>query len=360
MQSTQLSIISQHPTILIVEDNEFNRELLQSIFENSYFVETAQNGEECLEKIHNLCVNTCALLLDVHMPVMDGMEVLEELALLDVPSWLPIFLITGENDSSVIYHAYDLGVMDVISKPFSSYVVQRRVNSIIELYRARKKLSSTIAQQKHTLIQQTSRILDLNRGLVEALATAIEFRSCESGEHIRHVHDITELLLRHCPMDIRFSDENIKQIALAAIIHDVGKVTIPDAILNKPGGLTPQEFELMKQHTVQGEYMLQNIPQMKDMPFFHYACDIVRHHHERWDGYGYPDGLKGDEISIPAQVVALADVYDALVSKRVYKDALDFDTAKNLILSGKCGTFNPKILKCFLSAEPLIRSFYIH
>ena len=194
--------------------------------------------------------------------------------------------------------------------------------------------------------------------MVEALSTAIEFRSGESGDHVRRIRDITALMLHQTELGAGLDEETIDQIALAAVMHDVGKIAIPDAILNKPGRLTPEEFEIMKTHTVQGSLLLSKIPQMREHKAYRYAYDIALHHHERWDGRGYPDGLKGEEISVWAQIVSIADVYDALVSKRVYKDPFGFDKALEMICQGQCGVFNPALLDSFLSVEEQLRHMY--
>ena len=345
-------------TLLIVDDSEINRAILAEIFRGMYRLEEAENGQEALEKIQSLGGEICAILLDVIMPVMDGISLLRELAGRGLPQKIPVFLITAETSGSVIQEAYGLGVMDVISKPVVPYMVQRRVNSVIELFQARKRLNSVVEKQRSEILEQSRRILELSLGMIEALSTAIEFRSGESGEHVRRIHDITKFMLEKTKLGRGLSQEEISHIALASIMHDVGKIAIPDAILNKPGRLTPEEFEIMKTHTVQGCTLLEKIPQLRSLPAFEYAYDIARHHHERWDGRGYPDGLKGSEISVWSQIVSLADVYDALVSKRVYKDAFGFDEAVQMILDGKCGAFSPELLDCFLSVEPQIRRMY--
>lgn len=345
-------------TILIVDDDEMNRDVLGNIFSASHSIEMAENGKECLNKILEYGQKFCAVLLDVVMPVMGGIEVLKKLNRDGVVDHIPVFLITGETDTRIIKRAYELGVMDVISKPISSYMVQRRVNSVIELFTARKRLSSVVGQQKDQLLKQAKRILRLNMGMIESLSTAIEFRSGESGEHIRKIHDITKLFLENSPLGRDFSTEEIEHISLAAIMHDVGKISIPDAILSKPGRLTPEEFETMKTHTTQGGQLLERIPQMRELPFFTYAYDIAKYHHERWDGRGYPEGRKGDDIPLWAQIVSIADVYDALVSPRCYKKAFSFEVALGMIVSGECGVFNPNILACFREIEGKLRTLY--
>ena len=339
-------------TVLIVDDDEINRAILENIFAPFYAIEQRENGKLGLEAALGLRDRLCAVLLDVVMPEMSGIQVLRALAEEGFPGQIPVFLITAEASGDTMREAYQLGVMDVISKPVIPYVVERRVNSVVELFRARKRLGNVVERQQSALLRQAEQIIELNRGMIEALSTAIEFRNGESGEHVRRIHDITRYMLEHTELGAGLSPEDIDAIALAAIMHDVGKIAIPDAILNKPGRLTAEEFEIMKTHTVQ------RIPQMRELGAYRYACDIARHHHERWDGRGYPDGLKGDEISVWAQIVSLADVYDALVSKRVYKDAYGREEALRMIRDGACGTFNPALLACFFRVERELRGLY--
>ena len=347
-----------HDTILIVDDDAFNRAILENIFASRYRVAEAENGRTGLEQVFRLRDRLCAVLLDVVMPELDGLQVLCRLREEGLPEQIPIFLITAEAGDEVMRRAYELGVMDVISKPIVPYVVERRVNSVVELYEARRRLGSVVEWQQSELLRQAERIIELNRGMIESLSAAIEFRNGESGEHVRRIHNITRYMLTRTELGAGLDREEIDAIALAAITHDVGKIAIPDAILNKPGRLTPEEFEIMKTHTLQGERMLERIPQLREHRAYRYACDIARHHHERWDGGGYPDGLKGDEISPWAQIVSLADVYDALVSKRVYKAAFRREEALGMIREGQCGVFNPLLLERFLQVEPEIWKFY--
>lgn len=345
-------------TLLIVDDSELNCDLLANIFESEYKIEIAHDGLEGLRALEKSRPEFCAILLDVVMPVMDGITMLEKLAADDVPSQIPVFLITGETDGKVIAKAYNLGVMDVISKPFSPYVVQRRVNSVIELFTARNHFAEIVARQTEELRDQNRRLQELNQGMIETLATATEFRSGESGEHVRRIHDITHAFLTESPLKEEYTPEEIELIANASILHDVGKISIPDAILNKPGRLTTEEFELMKKHAENGDQMLTQIPQLRNLPFYSHARAIARHHHERWDGRGYPDGLAGDDIPVPAQIVAIADVYDALVSERVYKPPFPHEKAVAMISEGECGSFNPRLIKYFNDIAPLLNDIY--
>ena len=344
--------------LLIVDDDEMNRAILENLFSSFYAVEEAENGREGLEKLTANQEKICAVLLDVVMPEMDGLQVLHVLEQQGLLDKIPVFLITAEASDATMREAYELGVMDVISKPVVPYVVRRRVNSVVELFRARKRLGNVVERQQSELLRPAQPIIRLNMGMIESLSTAIEFRSEESGDHVRRIHDITKCLLSETELGRGLDRRAVEEIALASILHDVGKIAVPDAILNKPGRLTAEEFEIMKSHTVQGAALLNRIPQLRRHRACRYAVDIARHHHERWDGRGYPDGLKGDEISLWAQVVSLADVYDALSCKRVYKDAFPREQVLEMIRDGACGVFNPELLRCFFTVEEKLSRIY--
>ena len=350
--------VSAPGSLLIVDDDAINRAILDNLFAPFYPIEEAEDGDEGLAKILARPERFCAVLLDVVMPRMSGLEVLERLRESALTEKLPVFLITAEASDENMRRAYDLGVMDVISKPVVPYIVLKRVQSVIELFQARKRLRRTVKSQQTELLAQAEKIIRLNQGMIEALSTAIEFRSEESGDHVRRIHDITWNLLTYTPLGDGLDDEAIHQIALASIMHDVGKIAIPDAILNKPGKLTAEEYAIMKTHTTQGALLLERIPQLRETGLYAYAADIARHHHERWDGRGYPDGLRGDEISVWAQAVSLADVYDALINKRVYKAAFSRERALEMIRNGDCGVFGPRLLDCFFAVEERLFSLY--
>lgn len=329
-------------TILIVDDMEINREILAEIFKSDYEIVEACDGVEAVE-ILNREDDIVAVLLDIIMPKMDGLGVLREMNRTNKISYIPAFLITDEADTNMLSEGYELGAIDVITKPFMSHFLKCRVNNVVELYEHRNHL-------EHVVEKQVERLKRMNQSLVEALASIIEFRDGESGEHVRRIYRVTKILMTEASntyQEYRLSEEEIEKIARSSILHDIGKIAIPDMILNKPGRLTKEEFEIMKQHTVKGCEILQTLPDIMDNEIYRYSYDICRHHHERWDGKGYPDGLPGDEISIWAQVVAVADVYDALTSVRVYKGAYSKETACKMIANGECGTFNPKLLKVF-------------
>ena len=358
-QEAQCIMQCEEPnTMLIVDDTILNRMVLSKIFQGNYRIETAENGQDGLKFLLDHPHEICAVLLDVVMPVMGGMELLRLLKGTNLLQQIPVFLITAETSGAVVEEAYTLGVMDVINKPVVPHVVERRVNSVIELFQARRRLGNQVERQQSELLQQAQRIAELSFGMVEALSTAIEFRSGESGGHVRRIRSITELMLRHTELGEGLDEDEITQIALAAVMHDVGKIAIPDSILNKPGKLTPEEFEIIKTHTVQGAEMLKKIPQLREHESYIYAYDIARHHHERWDGKGYPDGLKGDEITIWAQIVSLAVVYDALVNKRCYKQAFSREEALYMIRNNKCGVFNPLLLDRFFAVEGELAKLY--
>lgn len=345
-------------TILIIDDDFVNRKILAKIFSDMYEIREAANGSAGLSEILTNRQKFCAIFLDVVMPGMNGIEVLRHLKKMKIPEKIPIFLITAEYEDEMAREAYRLGVMDVIIKPVVSYVVRRRVKSVVELFATRERLHTVIDNQNTELIKQAERISELNRGMIEALATAIEFRNEESGEHVNRIYFITKFMLENTEFGENLSKEEINNIAVASIMHDVGKIAIPDAVLAKPGRLTKEEFEVMKTHTTQGVVLLERISQLRESAMFYYACDIARHHHERWDGRGYPDHLVENEISPWAQIVSLADVYDALSSKRVYKKAFSRNKVLEMIWAGECGVFNPQLLDSFFAVEEQISGIY--
>lgn len=332
-------------TILIVDDIEINRAILTEIFKEDYQTIEACNGVEALEII-NSNNDILAVLLDLLMPELDGLGVLKEMNESGKIDSIPVFLITAADSREMLQEGYDLGAIDVITKPFMMRFLKCRVNNVIELYRHRNELESIVEEQ-------VKRLNEMNQSMVETLATIVEFRDCESGEHVRRIRNLTKKLMQEVSRmypEYSIPGSEIEKIAMSSVLHDVGKISIPDQILNKPGKLTSEEFEIMKQHTTLGSEMLQKISNIMEDGIYNYSYDICRHHHERWDGRGYPDGLSGDDISIWAQVVSVADVYDALTAERVYKKAFSHEKAVEMIRNGECGTFNPKVLKAFENA----------
>lgn len=349
---------SPRDTILIVDDSIVSRASLKSIFGKDYHVLEADDGLSGLDMLKNAAERLAAVILDIVMPRADGIQVLRIMGQMGVLDQLPVFLITGEHKDEVLREAYELGAMDIIPKPVIPYVVERRVKSVIELFHSRNNLNDIIAEQRQALMAQAEQLYEYGVGMIETLSTVIEFKHDESGGHVRRLRAITTHLLRHTAFGEGLENKEIDLIGMAAITHDVGKIAIPDHILTKPGRLTEEEFEIMKTHTSKGADLLSSITPLRDQAFYAYAYDVALHHHERWDGKGYPDRLMGDEISTGAQTVALADVYDALVSKRCYKNPYSFDEAVKMIISGQCGAFNPQLLRCFLDIEGDLRRLY--
>ena len=331
--------------ILIVDDIEINRVILAETFRENYDILEAENGEEAL-KIIDSDERVVAVLLDRLMPVMSGIDVLREMNKSGKINNIPVFIVTAANDDPMLMDAYNLGATDIISKPIMPDFIKCRINNVIELYRHRYDLESLLEEK-------VDKLNLINQSMIETLANIIEFRDGESGEHVKRISSLSKkLLIKLCKMypEYYLPKAEIDKISSASILHDVGKIAIPDSILNKPGRLTKEEFEIMKSHSVKGCEILSHIPNLLDEDTYKYSYDICRHHHERWDGKGYPDGLAGDEISIWAQAVSIVDVYDALISPRVYKAPFPHDVAVKMIYNGECGTFNPKILEAFNEA----------
>lgn len=326
--------------ILIVDDSEMNRSILADILGEEFDVLEACDGFEAVNTMRSYGVELSLVLLDVVMPRMDGFEVL---AMMNNYKWIqdiPVIMISAENSSSYMDRAYELGATDYIQRPFDALVVRRRAINTIMLYTKQKRLIGLVEEQIYEKEKEQSLMINI-------LSHIVEFRNGESGLHVLHIHTMTEILLQNLMKRTNkypLTPQEISLIATASALHDIGKIGIDDKILNKPGRLTPEEFEEMKKHSAYGAEMLDNIPFQKNEPLVRIAREICRWHHERYDGRGYPDGLKGDEIPISAQVVALADVYDALTSERVYKKAIAHETAIEMIINGECGTFNPILL----------------
>ncbi len=334
--------------ILIVEDVELNRAILREGFSKDFDILEAADGWEGITIIEQEAQDICAVFLDIIMPELDGFGVLQELQNKDLIREIPIFLITTEAYDYIIDRAYNYGVVDIIPKPINIQIIRRRVLNIIELYNNRKQLETLFNQSQGMILNQDAILEQTNLNVLELLGNAVESRSAETGSHVRRIRRITEIIARD--MSINFptygiTENKIQQIGTASLLHDIGKISIPDCILNKPaslGRLTKEEFEVMKTHTTSGCKML--VP-LKDDPLFQFYYDICRFHHERWDGKGYPDGLKGNEIPTSAQIVSIADVYDALICKRVYKPAFTHEVAVKMINDGDCGLFNPDLLQ---------------
>ncbi len=334
--------------ILIADDSEMNRSILADMLGDEYEILEAENGLEAVSAIQKHRTEIDLVLLDIVMPEMDGFEVLTVMNRNNAIEDIPVIMISAETAPAHIERAYNLGVTDFITRPFNALVVHRRVVNTTLLYAKQKKLVGMVADQIYERERQSSLMIDI-------LSHIVEFRNGESGQHVVHIRTLTELLLRRLVIKTDrypLSPSDITLISTASALHDVGKISIPGEILNKPGRFTDEEFTIMKRHTVIGSDMMEAVPVQGSGPLVKVARDICRWHHERWDGRGYPDGLKGDGIPISAQIVALADVYDALTSPRVYKPAFPHEKAVEMILKGECGAFNPLLLEILTEVAP--------
>ena len=333
----------QNKKILIADDVEMNRDLLREILEDDYQVETVEDGEKAISVLSERIDEFAVLLLDLVMPNMDGIGVLK---VMNERGWidkLPVLIISGEQSVQSEKDCFNWGVSDFIRKPFDDILVKKRVGNVAELSLYRRSLEQKVEEQ-------TQRLKKVNENIVDILGSVVESRSLESGQHIQRVKGYTKILaleMMDAYKEYGLTKEMIEIIVSASALHDIGKVAIPDNILLKPGRFTPEEFEIMKTHTTRGCELLEGIKGNWDEEYNKVSWEICRYHHERYDGKGYPDHLVGEEIPISAQLVSIADVYDALISKRCYKDAYELEEAYNMILNGECGTFSPKLIECF-------------
>jgi len=328
--------------VLITDDSDINRMILKNILEEEYDVFEAEDGVKALEVINEHKGMIDLVLLDCVMPNKDGFQTLSEMNRLWWQEDIPVIMISAENDQAFIVRAYKLGAADYITRPFNAIIVKHRVDSIMRMHMKEQQFADIAASQIIDKHQNNSMMIHILGGIVE-------FRNGESGLHIMHVEALTNMFMRELinVSDIyRFTPEEMSMIPTAAALHDIGKISVPYNILNKPGRLTDEEFEIMKNHTVAGFDMLTSIEVYRDDPLIILAGQVCRWHHERYDGSGYPDGIKGEAIPIAAQLVSIADVYDALTSKRCYKDAYSHEDAVRMILNGECGQFNPLLIKC--------------
>lgn len=339
--------------ILIADDSEMNRELLAAILEEEYDIIQVNDGVQAVDCLQRQAEEISLLLLDIVMPHMDGFEVL---SYMNKEHWIdaiPVVIISSENSPIYIKRGYDLGATDFIGKPFDANMVLRRSANAILLGAKQRRMTSIVSNQIYER-EKSSKLM------INILSHIVEFRNGESGLHVLHIQTITEMLLRQLVQKennrYALSKEQIRMITTASALHDIGKISVPDEILNKPGRLTAEEFAVIKGHSMAGANMLSELPlDQKEEPLVKTAYEICRWHHERYDGGGYPDGLKGEEIPVSAQVVALADVYDALTSERCYKDAYSHEKAIEMILAGQCGAFNPLMLECLLDISSSLK-----
>ncbi|MDE6714502.1 MAG: response regulator [Lachnospiraceae bacterium] len=346
--------------MLIVDDDEGSRELLTEIFKKDYDIIQASNGREAIIEIGIHMNDIAVILLDLLMPVMNGYQVLQILNSRKVLEHIPVVMITSQNDEQTEFSCYSMGASAVISKPFVTQTVIQRINNLVETYRSADALAHKVESQRAKLHEQERKMELFNEKLIDVVSNIVEFRDLESGEHVKRVKGLTRIMAEaymELFPDSGLTQEKINVIVRASALHDIGKIAIPDGILLKPGKLSSEEFEIMKSHTTKGCKILKLLDIVQDNEQLQASYDICLYHHERYDGKGYPEGLKGDDIPLSAQLVSVVDVYDALVSERVYKKALDKDTAYHMIMDGKCGNFAPKLLKCMEYARTRIEGF---
>lgn len=348
-------------TVLIFEDNSIEREMLAEIFRPEYKVLEAANGKEGIELLDSHFSSIAVVLLDYLMPVMDGFQVLDSLRKKKVLNKMPFIMVTGQDSAEFERQGYEYGIVSYIKKPYQPEVIKQVVRNAVGWFQYKiqlelvvKKQNDNIKKQNEVLRQQARKLGQLNEILIDSLSNIVEFRNLETKQHIKRIREFSLCLGRSVMKlypEYELTQEKLVQIGWASSLHDIGKIAIPDSIILKSSKLTPDEFEYIKSHTTKGAEIISQAIQLNDRAVHDYACDIARHHHEKYDGNGYPDGLKGDEISIAAQIVSLVDVYDALTSKRVYKAAYEPDKAYQMIINGNSGTFSPKLLKAFAEVK---------
>ncbi|MBQ7261245.1 MAG: response regulator [Lachnospiraceae bacterium] len=329
--------------ILITDDSEINRMILIEMLEKDYEIIEAGDGEEALTILKTQGDSIDLLLLDCIMPKMDGFAVLAEMDRLWWKVDIPVIMISAENDQEFIVRAYKQGAVDYITRPFNSVIVRHKVDGIMRMHIHEKNMVELASSQ---IIEKHQN----NNMMIHILSGIVEFRNGESGQHILNVQTLTEMFMRellNITDEYRITEDDMNLIPKAAALHDIGKISVPSSILNKPGALSSSEFTVMKAHTTEGYTILRSIEAYKDDPLIMMASAVCRWHHERYDGKGYPDGIAGDDIPIAAQLVSLADVYDALTSERCYKKAYPHEMTVNMILRGECGKFNPVLIECF-------------
>lgn len=354
----EISLLEQtnrmKPQILIIDNSEINRNLLVQMLEGEYQIIQAGDGEHGMQLLEQYGRKIALVLLNINMQGIDGFEVLSYMNRRQWIGDIPVIMISGEDTETSIRYAYDLGAVDYINSPFDAKIVYQRVTNTIKLYAKQRRLISLITDQINEKEKN-------NQMMIRILSQIVEFRNGESGSHVLHINKLTEMLLDRLIQktdQYQLDGQMISMIATASSLHDIGKICVDERILNKPGKLTKEEFEIMKTHAVIGAGMLEHLENYQDEPMIKVAHEICRWHHERYDGNGYPDGLKADEIPISAQVVSVADVYDALVSKRIYKKAFSHEKALQMILNGECGQFNPILNDCLKEISEEIKTEY--
>ena len=353
--------------ILIVDDSKFNRQVLIDILKDSYAVIEAQNGLEALKIVEGQMKEIVAVFLDINMPEMDGIAFLKVMTEKDYLGAFPVLVVTSEQSVNQVAECFEYGAADYIRKPVNTDFVKQRLQKLLELYEQKNdfkerldKQTLTMRSQYRLLQQQAMQLKKNNENIINILGTIVEYRNMEGRTHTTRVKGFTKILGKHMMKDYPeygLTEDKINAIATASVLHDVGKVMLSDAVLLKPGKLTAEEFEYVKSHSIKGYDIVNSIADLWEGEYIEYSREIVRWHHEKYDGSGYPDGLKGDEIPISAQLVSVADCYDSLISESVYKGAIPYEEAYNMILQGECGMFSYKLLECLRKAKEEMETY---
>ena len=354
-------------TAIIADDVELNRDLLAEILEDSFHVVEAADGLEVLRAVRENEGDVAVLLLDLLMPNMDGFGVLEELKEKKLLDRFPVLVISAESDPATEERCLSLGVADFVAKPFRPSLVRHRIRNATAVFEYNHTLEEKVEEQTGEILRQAEqlrlqniRLIEQNRDVTELLGNVVEARNRESGTHVRRVKQFTMILadyLRRVHPELNLTEELVRTYGDASVMHDIGKIMISDTVLLKPGKLTPEEFEQMKLHTVYGCEVLENAKHLWDERYYGFCREVCRSHHEKWDGRGYPDGLKGDEIPLVAQIVSIADCYDALTTERPYKKPFPPDTAYEMIMGGQCGAMNPMLLEALTDCREAFAAF---
>lgn len=346
-ERTAAAPVHRRQSVLIVDDSELNRKMLGQMLGSRFDIAEAASGEACLQLLEQNATGISIVLLDIHMPGIDGFTVLEEMNQKNLLEQIPVIMISSEDTVDAVRRAFDLGASDYISRPFDAKVVYQRIINTIQLYAKQRRLSAMAAD----LAFEKERA---SRMMIGILSQVVEKRNGESRDHVQRVAQLTSMLLAGLAQKTDrypLTREMRRTIATAAALHDIGKMEICEDLLHKEGPLTEAERRTLQSHTLLGAQMLEEQPECRDDAFARTAYNICRWHHERYDGGGYPDGLKGEQIPIEAQVVGLADVYERLVSRPVDGHARTHSEVVQMICTGVCGAFNPLLLDCLQDME---------
>lgn len=342
-------------TILILENDEVSRTELADIFRDKYKILEVSNEKDGLDVLKAHITSLAAILVNLTIVIKGDFQVLKKLSQRKVLSQIPFIMITSEETIEYEKKGFEYGIISCIRKPFYPDAIKQMVDNVIQMFQYKRQLEITVRGHTEKLKDTALKVVaekqkHTTHVLIESLSNIIEFRNLESEQHVKRMREFTFCLgksVMHLYPEYELTAEKIDVIGWASSLHDIGKIVIPDNIILKPAKLNADEYEIIKSHTTKGAEIIERVIHLDNQLFCEYAYDIARHHHEKYNGKGYPDGLKGEEISIAAQIVALVDVYDALSSKRVYKAAYDTEKAYQMVVNGHSGSFSSKLLKAF-------------